>query len=184
VLSGDPDFARHGWRVLLRAAGSDAVLARYRQEIGEGEQVEDDAALWLGVIEFPSTVFARAQNTMLVRLDLPPSEIGVALKSAEHAASDNNFVVAAIGRVGIGYMLLAFCPIAVDPPGAISYANAISDFRGSLSSHASAVVLRCPLEVKRHVSVWGTSPTDLEAMRAIKRMLDPNGVLNRGRFVI
>ena len=184
ALSGDPDVSRHGWRVLLRAAGSDAVLARYRQEVGEAQQVDDDASLWRGIVDFPSSVFDRAQNTMLVRLDLPPAEIGAALKSAEQAASDNNFVVAAIGRVGIGSMLVAFCPIAVDPPGAIAYANTISDFRGSLSPHASGVILRCPREVKTHVSVWGTSPTDLDAMRSIKRALDPNGVLNRGRFVI
>lgn len=184
VLSGDPDVSRHGWRVLLRAAGSDAVLSRYEAEVGEAEQLDDDASLWHAIVEFPSSVFDRAQNTMLVRLDLPPGEIGAALKSAEQAASDNNFVVAAIGRVAIGSMLIAFSPIAVDPPGVVSYANAISDFRGSLSPHASAVVLRCPREVKSHVSVWGTSPTDLDAMRSIKSALDPNGILNRGRFLI
>lgn len=184
VLTGDANALHQGWRVLLRASGSDAVLARYRAEIGEAAQIEDDAAAWKEICEFPATVFERAKNTMLVRLDLPPSEIGAALKSADQAATNNNFVLAAVGRFGIGAMLVAFCPMAVDPPGAISFANAISDFRGSLSPHASAVVLRCPREVKPHVSVWGTSPTDLAAMKAIKHALDPNDILNRGRFVI
>ena len=187
VLTGDANALQQGWRVLLRATGSDAVLARYRGEAGEfvvGE-IEDknEASLWRGLAEFPATIFEKSNNTMLVRLDLPPSEVGNALRAAEQAANDNNFVVAAIGRVGIGAMLVAFCPIAVDPPGVIQYANTISAFRGSLSRDASAVVLRCPLEAKLHFSVWGTSPTDLEAMRTIKSAMDERDILNRGRFL-
>lgn len=186
VMSNDSDALQQGWRVLLRATGSDAVLARYRDEIGgdASQSLDDDASTWREIADLPATIFERSQNAMLVRLDLPPTEIGPALNAAEHAASDNNFVVAAIGRVGIGSMLVAFCPIAVDPPGAIQYANTISDFRGALSPQASAVVLRCPVDAKRHFGVWGTTPTDLEAMRAIKRALDPKDVLNRGRFVL
>ena len=187
TLTGDPNALHEGWRVLLRATGSDAVLARYRAELGGAltREINDagEASLWRGVAEFPLTVFSKSQNAMLVRLDLPPSEIGTALAAAEQAASDNNFVVATIGRVGIGALLVAFCPIAVDPPGAIQYANTISAFRGSLSGDASAVVLRCPLEAKRHFSVWGTSPTDLDAMKAIKRAMDEHDILNRGRFL-
>jgi glycolate oxidase FAD binding subunit len=187
ALTGDPSALPEGWRVLLRATGSDAVLARYRGELGGAltREINDagEASLWGGVAEFPLTVFSSSQNAMLVRLDLPPSEIGTALAAAEQAASDNNFLVATIGRVGIGALLVAFCPIAVDPPGAIQYTNTISAFRGSLSGDASAVVLRCPLEAKRHFSVWGTSPTDLEAMKTIKRAMDEHDILNRGRFL-
>ncbi len=186
VLTGDPDALHQGWRVLLRAAGSDAVLGRYRAEIGGAltrEVNEGESELWRGITAFPETVFSSSQNAMLVRVDLPPTEIAAALAAAEQTATDNNFVVATAGRVGVGALLVAFCPIAVDPPGAIQYANAISAFRGSLSRDASAIVLLCPAEVKRHVSVWGTSPTDLDAMRAIKRAMDEHDILNRGRFL-
>ena len=187
VLTGDADALHQGWRVLLRASGSEAVLARYRAEIGGALNREiidaDETSLWRALIGFPDAVFERSQNAMLVRLDLPPSEIGAALAAAEQAATDNNFVVAAIGRVGIGALSLAFCPIAVDPPGAIQYANCISAFRASLSRDTSAIVLRCPVEAKRHVGVWGTSPTDLDAMQTIKRALDEHDILNRGRFL-
>lgn len=186
VMTGDAG-ALDIWRVLLRASASDAVLARYRAEIGgdvarEAEGAEEEQ-LWHGIYDFEERVFASAQNTMLVRLDLPATEVSGALTAAVQAASDNNFVCAIIGRVGIGALLVAFCPIAVDPPGAVQYANTISFFRSALGRHASAVVLRCPAEAKRHFSVWGTSPTDIEAMKAIKMAMDPNDVLNRGRFV-
>lgn len=185
VTTGNPDALQQGWRVLLRASGSNAVLARYRAEIADGVEIEGDkeSQLWRALAQFPDKVFESSQNAMLIRLDLPPTEIANALRVAERAASDNNFVVATIGRVGMGAMLLAFCPIAVDPPGVVQYANAISYLRGALSRHASAVVLRCPLEAKRHFSVWGSSPTDIEAMKSVKRALDPNDILNRGRFL-
>jgi FAD/FMN-containing dehydrogenase len=67
----------------------------------------------------------------------------------------------------------------------MQYANAASEFRGQLpEEQASAVVLRCPQEAKPHFSLWGTSPTDLEAMRMVKAALDPGNLLNRGRFMV
>jgi FAD/FMN-containing dehydrogenase len=55
--------------------------------------------------------------------------------------------------------------------------------RAHLSRDSSAVVTACPLEAKRHFDVWGGSPTNTDIMRAIRKMLDPNQVLNRGRFM-
>jgi hypothetical protein len=89
-----------------------------------------------------------------------------------------------VGRAGAGALLIAFVPVVVDPPAVIQYVNTVSSLRASLPRDGSAVVLRCPVEAKRHFSVWGTSPTDLDCMRAVKRALDPNNILNRGRFVI
>jgi FAD/FMN-containing dehydrogenase len=53
-----------------------------------------------------------------------------------------------------------------------------------LPRDASAVVTRCPREAKLHFSPWGSTPTDMDSMRAVKRALDPANVLNRGRFVV
>jgi FAD/FMN-containing dehydrogenase len=53
-----------------------------------------------------------------------------------------------------------------------------------LPRDASLVVTRCPTEAKTHFSVWGSTPNDLEIMRAIKRAFDPADVLNRGRFLV
>ena len=66
----------------------------------------------------------------------------------------------------------------------MQYANAISAIRGALPSDTAAVLPdRCPREIKDHVNVWGSSANDLEAMRAVKHALDPNDILNRGRFL-
>jgi FAD/FMN-containing dehydrogenase len=182
------DQGSGAWRVLVRAAGSDAVLARYQRELRGGTtrelQGEEEQRTWSAVSEFSETVMARHRNAMIVALSVPIASVAGALAAAERAALDNNFLLAAVGRAGVGSMILAFIPLLVDPPSAMQYVAAVSAFRGSLPRDASAIVERCPREAKLHFSVWGSSPTDLESMRAVKRVLDPAGILNRGRFLV
>lgn len=175
------------WRVLLRAAGSDAVLARYRRELGSAVSQElagdAEAAFWRQLLRFEETVLARHHNAMLVSASLPLSAVAGALAAAERAL-DNNFLPAAVGRFGAGSLEIAFLPLLVDPPSAMQYVAAVSAFRGALPRDASAVVTRCPREAKLHFDVWGSSPTDRECMRTVKRAMDPAGILNRGRFLV
>jgi glycolate oxidase FAD binding subunit len=175
------------WRVLLCAAGSDAVLARYRRELGgavTAEMIGDaEAAFWRDFLRFEDSVLARHHNAMVVHVSLPLSAVAGALASAERAL-DNNFMPAVVGRFASGSLTIAFLPLLVDPPSAMQYVAAVSAFRGALPHDASAVVTRCPREAKLHFDVWGTSPTDRESMRRVKRALDPAGILNRGRFLI
>jgi len=177
------------WRLLVRAAGSEAVLGRYRAELGQAVprelEGEAEARLWQGFSAFEETILAGHHNAMLFAVHVPIAEVAPALAAAERAALDYNFLCAAIGRAGVGSLLVAFLPIAVDPPAAMQYANAASEFRSRLpEEQASAVVLHCPREAKPHFNLWGTSPTDLEAMRAVKSALDPENLLNRGRFLV
>ncbi len=176
------------WQVALRAAGSDGVLARYRSELGADVVRElegaEETRLWRCVSGFTGNVLERHSNAMMVDLAVPIAAVRDALDAAEHAALDNNFLCAAVGRVGVGSLLLAFIPLLVDPPSAMQYANAVSDLRGALPRDASVVVTRCPRECKVHFNLWGSTPTDLDAMRAVKRAMDPGNVLNRGRFVV
>jgi glycolate dehydrogenase FAD-binding subunit len=187
VLSDSPDQNDEAWRVLLRWAGSDAVLARYRAELGSavtGEAGgEDDRKMWLRIADFPHLLFERARNAMLLRVDVALQDVGAVLVAAQRAAVDNNFVCAVMGRIGVGSLLVGFAPIAVDPPAAMQYVNAVSFLRGALPRDGSAVVVRCPVEAKRHFSVWGSTPNDVETMKAIKQAFDKKNILNRGRFL-
>jgi FAD/FMN-containing dehydrogenase len=175
------------WRVLVRAGGSDAVLARYRAELGSAvaREVdgEEDRELWRRVTEFPRVLFERSQNAMLVRVDVALQDVGPVLEATERAAIDNNFVCAAVGRIGVGALLVGLAPIAAEPPSAMQYVNAASFLRGVAPRDGSAIVLRCPVEAKRHFSVWGSTPNDLETMKSIKHVFDSKNILNRGRFL-
>ncbi len=174
------------WQVLVRAAGSDAVLARYRKELDVARELADGGELrvWQCVTGFAASVLARHQNAMMLDLNVPIASVQDVLVAAEGAALENNFLCALVGRAGAGSLVAAFIPLLVDPPSAMQYPNAVSNLRGALPRDASAIVTCCPREAKLHFSLWGTTPTDIECMRAVKRALDPGNVLNRGRFVV
>jgi FAD/FMN-containing dehydrogenase len=118
-----------------------------------------------------------------VRVDVALQDVARVIEAAERASVENNFVCAAVGRIGLGSLLVGFMPVAVDPPPAMQYVNAVSHLRGAVPRGGSAIVLRCPVEAKRHFSVWGSTPNDLDAMKALKHALDDKNILNRGRFL-
>jgi len=180
--------ARTVWRIFLRAAGSDAVLDRYHRELGghvAGElEAEAETRLWRALTNFSANVLSLNRYAMFLRVAVPPQFVPMALVAAESAAMENNFLCAAIGRLGIGSLLIAFVPLLEEPPAVTQYANAVSAFRAGLPREGWAVVTRCPSEAKHHFSVWGTTPSDLQTMQLLKQTLDPKNILNRGRFLV
>jgi glycolate oxidase len=121
---------------------------------------------------------------MVMYTHLSIQSVGPAIQALERTAPDYNFVAASLGRAGTGNLVLAFIPLSVDPPSAMQYANCVSAFRGLLPPGSSAEVAHCPREAKPHFDVWGTTPTDVATMQAVKRAIDPNNILNRGRFIV
>ena len=60
----------------------------------------------------------------------------------------------------------------------------IEDQRKRLEARGgSLAVLRCPIEMKSKMDVWGSAGDALPLMKSIKGQFDPTGVLNPGRFV-
>ena len=60
----------------------------------------------------------------------------------------------------------------------------ISHFQRSITQiGGSAVVQRCPTDVKSDIDVWGGDPPGIETMRRLKKQYDPNNIMNPGRFV-
>ena len=175
------------WQLSVRFAGSDRVLARCRKELDIRASRElggtEDRDFWAKLGDFERRVMQRNRNAMIFQLEVPIAESQSALEAGQTAATNYNFVVAAIGRATLGSFLVALLPLAIDPPAVTQFAGAASDFRSRLSRAASAVAVRCPHEAKLHFDVWGSTPTDLELMKKIKRALDPEGILNRGRFL-
>jgi len=176
------------WQIVLRAAGSDTVLQRYARELGAAATHTLDGAeeerFWKRVSNFEPSVLERHRNAMIIHTHLPITGVGPALQAQERAAPDYNLIPAAVGRAATGNLVLAFMPLSVDPPSAMQYANCVSAFRGMLPPGSSAEVAQCPQEAKPHFDVWGTTPTDVGMMRAVKRAIDPKNILNRGRFIV
>jgi glycolate dehydrogenase FAD-binding subunit len=176
-----------GWAAAIQASGSDAVLARYRRELSTNTKRElagaDEERFWSAVREYAETVSKRHQNAMLMELHLRSSAVCEVLPMAEQAATDQNCLFAVVGRAGAASLVIALVPISVDPSAVSQYTNAVSAIRKAMPKDGAAVVVRCPREAKAYFSVWGETANDMEAMQAVKRVLDPNGILNRGRFL-
>jgi glycolate oxidase FAD binding subunit len=175
------------WQLGLRFSGSDRVLARCRKEVSPCATHElvtpEEQSFWTKLRDFEETIIKRQRNAMVFHVEVPIAESQATIEAAQTAATDYNFVAATIGDATLGSLIIAFIPLAIDPPAVTQFAGAASDFRSRLSRGASAVAVRCPLEAKQHFDIWGSSPTDLQLMQKIKRALDPKGILNRGRFL-
>jgi FAD/FMN-containing dehydrogenase len=176
------------WQIVLRATGSDNILARYARELGsavtrtlEGAAEEE---FWGWISHFEESVLARHRNAMVLYTHLAIQNVGPALQALQRVAPDYNLIPAAVGRAATGNLVLALMPLSVDPPSAMQYANCVSALRGMLPPGSSAEVAHCPKEAKPHFDVWGTTPTDVNMMRAVKRAIDPKNILNRGRFIV
>jgi glycolate oxidase FAD binding subunit len=176
------------WLIVLRAAGSDNVLARYASDLGSAvtRTLEGPAELayWAWISGFEHAVLARHRNALVIYTHLSIQNVGPAIQALERAAPDYNFIPATLGRAATGNLVMALMPLSVDPPSAMQYANCVSAFRGLLPAGSSAEVAHCPKEAKLHFDVWGTTPTDIEMMKAVKHAMDPNNILNRGRFIV
>lgn len=193
----DPDFyapaqpvARPSaeWQIVLRAAGSDAVLARYSRELGSAVTRTLDAAdeerLWHWISHFEERILQQHRNAMIVHTGCAIADVAGVAGALEKTAPDYNFFPALLGRAASGSLIAAFVPLPVDPPAAMQYANCASAFRALLPAGCSAFVAHCPKEAKNYFDFWGGATSDITLMRAVKQAMDPKQILNRGRFIV
>lgn len=176
------------WSLALRAAGNDAVLARYRRELGSAvtNSLDGTAELdwWRHIVGFEAELAERHRNVMILRVAVPPAQVASMLACAEQAALDYNFVSASLGRGAVGSFIVGLIPLSIDPPSANYYAGAASAFRAVLPRGSVCSVMRCPREAREHFSTWGEPTADVALIREVKRALDPAGILNRGRYLV
>lgn len=165
----NPDAARfvgeEGYTLALQAGGSPVVLDRFAAELPGARSLDGEAEerFWHAVREAPARFLAHHPEAAVVRVSTTLSGVRQVFERA---------VGPVIGRAGTGvsYVYFSTCH------GATSWVE-----------EAAGLGLRCAIEmappdVKPTMDLWPAPGDDLEMMRAIKRMFDPEGLLNRGRM--
>jgi len=173
-----PDGLR--WTMLVRFASSPAAVAAQldaartvvhgetsamREGIETRAWAEQVALAW----EAPST--SLGASDAVVRCSWLPSRLGEVLALARALRADCG--MAFTGRIGAGSGLLRLAG------GDHTVAAAIEQLRLDSSPVGHVVVLRGSRVLRSLVDVWGTAPSAPAA--ALKRALDPAGILNAGR---
>ena len=64
-----------------------------------------------------------------------------------------------------------------------SAAPIVARLRAAAGPDGQVIVAAAPASLKHGLDIWGPPPPGFSIMRALKQALDPNGILNPGRFV-
>ena len=109
-----------------------------------------------------------------------PTRIGELMEAGAAAAQRNGLVGALTAHAGVG-IVTAVLAGGTNPNAVVSTLTEWRALANGVGGHA--MVEWAPLAVKERVAVWDAAGPTLRLMKGIKERLDPNGILNPGRFV-
>ena len=175
--------------VAFSLEGVEEAVERQTKEIGgmakkEGAaetkvfRGDEERAFWIRVRDFAlvsaASVVLRSNFVISGQTEI----LGNYEKWAQEAGVDCAFV----GHAGNG-IIGSYMPAG----GAVKAAQAaelIEKFTAEAAKHGGNLIVEsCPRELKEKIRVWGRPRSDDVVMRRLKDKMDPNGVLNPGRFV-
>lgn len=144
-----------GFRLLLQAGGSAAVLERYSRELHAWETLEgiEEQALWGGIREFTPEFLKDHSGGAVVRISCPLTEVKTVLE---------RLPAPAIARAGTGVVY--------------GYFERTADALGH------GLIEFAPPAVRESQELWPAPGDAFPIMQKIKHMLDPQNLLNRGRL--
>jgi glycolate oxidase FAD binding subunit len=155
-------------------AGCEAQIEQTLRIASGARRIESPADVW----NARSTLWSGAAPSVVCKFSLLPADLGNFLNLIRKASEPLQLPWKLVAQaVGVGYLRL-------EGNDAGALLNVLQDLRKNLETRGgSLVILRCPLEIKSKMDVWGSAGDALPLMRSIKAQFDPTGVLNPGRFI-
>ena len=200
----DESVARH--HLAVRLGGRPRTLARQVDEIsamfgaaGASSQRESEGSspsVWRPLSDFGWS--PEAAPILNIRITALPSRICDILKMVSQLR-DSGLEPAALAEPGFGMVEASWFGPADDSShsrilhrhsreSGNPHTGTMTDIIVRLRKYVSqlggtAIVQRCPPDVKARIDIWGEDHPGIDVMRRMKRLYDPNGIMNPGRFV-
>ena len=183
------DEGVEGHHLAIRLGGRPRTLARQVDEIsamfdlaGVSSQRESEGpspSVWRPLSDFGWS--PEAAPILNIRITALPSHICDILKIISQLR-DSGLEPAALAEPGFGTVEANWFDSSDIPDETLM--TVIAKLRKQVSClGGTAVVQQCPPSVKAGIDVWGEDHAGIEVMRRMKRLYDPNGIMNPGRFV-
>ncbi len=159
---------------LYQAAGAGAIAVLADQ---------DSEHFWGKVADWP--VQREAPGGIRVKVAVPIARVPEAIQALETQTNKLDARAAIGGRAGSGVLYAAWsiAETAGDSP-LVPIVQVLSQLRQTCREWGGSLVVEaCPTALKGKIDVWGDVGSALPVMRRLKAALDPNLIMNPGRFV-
>ena len=191
VLDGYPRVAQYsgtGLRLALLFEGSEAVVERGTRDArsalgraGVAETVlhDGEAARRAFAEVVDAYIDAPGERTLTYRTTGLPSTAWARTRIAQTIARDHGLHAESIADVRTGDAILRFSARTV-----AAFAATITALDAAVrGAFEHATVLAGGTALRASIDAWGTEPSTIATMRAIKARFDPAGILAPGRYV-
>jgi glycolate dehydrogenase FAD-binding subunit len=158
--------------------------ARIRELVGSAEPVieewhgEDEQTLMQALRDFPvsSAAALRCKTSLL------PTQVATFCKDVQEEAVLRGLAVRHLARAGNGIVYSRFLPsVEISPEKLLSLVDWLRILTKKLEGYV--VVEAIDPVLKDRLDVWGHVGGTFPLMKRVKETLDPQGILNPGRFV-
>jgi len=144
-----------------------------------------DPALGPRLLAFAREIHAAVPEPLAVaKVALVPTRVGPYAADCAAAARAAGLRLLTAAHAGAGVATLVLTPGDGVPPGTATTAKTLAGLRERARALGGQLVVEwAPLAVKEEVAVWDEPGAAIRLMAGIKAQLDPQGIMNPGRFV-
>ena len=129
---------------------------------------------------FWNVVREHTQGSVTCKAAILVSQVAAYLQTVEQICRRHELETAIVAHAGNGILYIELRPADATQ----RLVQAIAELRlHAQEARGSLVVERCPIELKRLISVWGEPGSDFYMMQRLKQQFDPKGTFVKGRFL-
>ncbi len=154
-------------------AGIEAQVQQVQQLAGTRAATDAPAEIWTS----HQAIWDGATPALVAKFSVLPAQLAGVCTAVERSAGTLSMPWQVVAQgVGVGYLRLE--------AGEQQLRTALLTLRSDLANMGGTIVaLGCPSAVKVGLDIWGPPSDAQPVMVRIKQRFDPDGVLNRGRFL-